>query len=230
MAKNSPAVAAPAAMPSLYSNPTESSVDYGDLVVPKVYLMQPLSKMVESGVAKSGDAVMALDADDSSPEFLIGGPDNRESVTAIVLDRHRKVVNTADNGWEYLPDDYVRGADERDVWVGYNFLVLFPDVDPDVPAKWLLIKTAGAPVFKKINTLLSIKQARGDTDPLAIEVSTVKKTSRGGQVYNAFSVTDATLTDDYRALAYAAIGRGASLGPQQNAGMETTPSNPGSDF
>jgi len=229
MAKNSPAPVAPAAMPSLYSNPAESAVDFGDTVVPKIYLMQPLSQLVEAGVAKSGDAVMALSADDTGAQHLIGGPEGRDEFTAIVLDRHRKVINTAD-GFEYLPDDYVRGPDERDVWVGYNFLVLIPEVDQDVPAKWLLIKTAGAPVFKKINTLLSIHQARGNTDPLAIKVSTTKKTSRGGQVYNVFTVAEAPLSEAYKDLAYRAIERGASLGPQQTAGMNETPANPGSDF
>lgn len=229
MAKNSPAPVTPAAMPSLYSNPAESAVDFGDTVVPKIYLMQPLSQLVAADVAKSGDAVMALSADDEGATHLIGGPEGRESFTAIILDRHRKVINTAD-GFEYLPDDYVRGPDERDVWVGYNYLVLVPEIDPDVPAKWLLIKTAGAPVFKKINTLLSIHQARGNTDPLGIKVSTTKKTSRGGQTYNVFTVAEATLTDDEKAAAYRAIERGATLGPQQNAGMNETPANPGSDF
>ena len=190
MAKSSLVAAAEAALPSLYADgPTNGSAD---VEMPKVYVQADLSQLVKDRVTRPGDVILALSNDDVDPTWLIGEDPNtgevRESYRAYILASKRFVIRDVGGGtpWEYLDDNYQRQPDERDVWVGYNYLVAIPEANPLLPARQMFVKTAGTPVYKKINTYLEIAKINGSQDPVCVEFSVTKKRGRSsGQEYYA---------------------------------------------
>ena len=213
-------------MPSLYSPGGSADLDAGDLLMSKVYLMQDLSYLVKQRLFVPGDAVIAMAADDEGAKPLVT-EDNPEA-TLYILDRQRTVIRDEDGQFEFLANDYRPGPEERDVWVGFNYLVLAPDVDPDMPAKWLLIKTAGTFVYRRLNTIIEQASARGAEGPYAIKITTSKRANKKGQEYAVFQVAPSEGTDEGRKLAIQAIERGARLFTPGTT--EVTPDADRSDF
>lgn len=186
MASTDLAKAATAALPSLYGD--GPAVRATDVDMPKIYVQADLSQLVKDRITEPGDVIMALSNDDVDPHWLVGGEEGRESFRAYILASKRFVIRDLGGGnpWEFLPDDYTRAADEQDVWVGFNYLVSIPDVDPVLPARLMLVKTSGTPVYRKINTYLEMAKINGSQDPVCVEFSVAKKRGRkSGQEYYA---------------------------------------------
>jgi hypothetical protein len=194
VSKNEIAKAEAPALPSMYTR-EDDDIDSSALSIRKVYLMQDRSSLVRAKVASPGDVVAAHDSDDEGADFLIGGDEGRTSYIGFVLDRQRVVARIDGSDFEYLPNDYQRAADERDVWVGYNYLISVPEVDEYLPMKQLFIKTSGTKVYQKINTYIQVQRGLGLTDPVAVEF-TVKELigKASGQPY--FALVPKHLTGD----------------------------------
>lgn len=179
--------AAAAALPALYADNQGGSAD---IEMPKVYLQADLSALVKARITEPGDVILALTNDDIDPTWLIGGDEGNDTYRAFILARKRFVIRDVGQGepWEYLPDDYQRQPDDRDVWIGYNYLVSIPSASPLLPARHMFVKTAGNPVYKKINTFLEIANVKGSRDPVCVEFGTTVKHNKKGIAYHAFTV------------------------------------------
>lgn len=226
MTKNTtPAVAEPPALPAIYTRDDE--ITSADVILPKVYLMQDRSTQVKERNARGGDVILATDKDDAGFHFLIGGDEGRESFTAFILDRQRTVARIGDDGdsWEWLPSNYQRRPDERDVWVGFNYLVAIPDVDPFLPAKHLLIKTAGTRVYQKLNTMIQKARALGSPNPVAVKYTTAERVGRDSKqsFYVLIPVEENNPDPDHLAIANQMIAGGARLETFGQSYEETTP-------
>jgi hypothetical protein len=158
-------------LPGMYER-ADDDINASDISVRKVYLMQDRSNLVRAKAASPGEVVAAHDSDDEGFDYLIG--EDRSSYIAFILDRQRVVARIEGSDFEYLPNDYQRAANERDVWVGFNYLIAVPEVDEYLPMKQLFIKTSGTRVYQKLNTYIQKAKGLGRTDPVAVEF-TVKE-------------------------------------------------------
>lgn len=226
MSKNTPAVAEPPALPAIYTR-DDLEITSADVILPKVYLLQDRSTQVKLRNARGGDVILATDKDDTGFSFLIGGDEARESFTAFILDIQRTVARIGDDGdsWEWLPNNYQRQPSERDVWVGFNYLVAIPDVDPFLPAKHLLIKTAGTRVYQKLNTMIQKAKALGSPDPVAVTYTTAVRQGRDSKqdFYVLVPVENNNPDPDHLAIAHDMIRNGARLETFGQSYEETTP-------
>lgn len=196
MAKNTPAVIEPAStelavtqadLPGLYE-----AVDQDARMVPSIYLMQGLSTMVQDGIAKPGDAVLALGTSDLDPVFLVGGPDKRESFTAFVIARRLSYARYTGGDMEWLTKvefDAARAAGDRDAWTNFHYILAIPEIDAILPARILLTKTGGTKVARQVNTLLDRSIRAGSTDPIAVKFTVKEDVGRAsGKKFHAFQV------------------------------------------
>lgn len=160
------AVAAPTGgLPELYA-PVHSG---SDLQMSGIYVIAELSAMARARVATPGDVVLALGSDDVAPVHLINqDEDPKGTFDAYVIARDPFVASTANGDMEFLPKDYVRRPDEADVWNGYFYYLALPDVDPSLPARMMLWRTAGTPVARMINTFMARAAAVEDYRPVRV--------------------------------------------------------------
>lgn len=190
------ATTGPSGLAPLYQRPAGQNLE--ERSTPIIYLMADLSRMVQSGLAKRGQIVAALSAEDEDPLLLAdaGG----DSFKAFILTQERYVTRgDGTDGWERLPGDYQRdfnNPDDNDVNVGYRYLIAIPGNKYPV-ASLLLIRTAGRDAFKKINFELDNAMNTGSTEPVFVEFSSKEATSnQNGKKYFKWVARSATPTDD----------------------------------
>lgn len=173
-------------LPSLYGE----TPDIQDLTTSSIYLIQDMSVMARERIAFPGSVVRALGSDDVDPTFLINSEeDPKGTFDAYIIGRDRFVCRSEQGSdIEWLPKHYQRQDHERDVWVGYFYYLAQPDIDPNLPARIMLWRTAGRPVFQKLNYYLATAQANGETSPIRVQFSVVQRTGqKSGQKYYALA-------------------------------------------
>lgn len=173
--------------------PLYDSVDVSDIMLPNIYLLQPLSKAVTDDIGKPGDVILSLGSDDPMPEFLINS--DKTEFTAYIVGRERFAATTADGSLRFHPDGK-RDPSDPDSWDGWFFFLAVPEVDEVVPARLMLWKTAGMPAARAINTIMERTAFRGDTSPVPVTLSVASKTNKRGQSYFAFRVAPAPVNKD----------------------------------
>lgn len=183
---NEIAVSTAPALPAMYE-----SVESSDRQLPSIYLLQGLSQAVQNEIGKPGQVIVGLGADDPSPEFLIEDPKS-DSFTAYILDRRRSYSRYQQGGqMEWLTKeeyDEARRAQDREVWVNWHYTVSIPEVDPNVPMRLMLSKTAGLKASKNLNFIVDKALAMGHM-PVA-KFSVTEATSRNtGAKYHMLMVT-----------------------------------------
>lgn len=181
MTDNVPATTSGPALPSMVVTPYEE-VSASDVMLPKLYLQQPLSNFVQDGIAKPGDLVMATGTDDAMPITLID--EDQDHVYAYVVARKKFAATTSGGGLTFHPDNK-RDLNDPDSWEGWFFDLAVTEYEEMVPVRWMLWKTAGAPAARAINTLIERARASGDLDPIRIKITVKQKSNRNGQKYYA---------------------------------------------
>jgi hypothetical protein len=165
-------------------------------MIPSVYLMQGLSTMVQDGIAKPGDAVLALGTSDAAPIFLVGTDpltgEKRDSFTAYIIGRRLSYARYMGGEMEWLTKaefDAARAIGDRDAWTNFHYVIAIPDVDPVMPGRLLLTKTGGTRVAHQINTLIDRATRAGSIDPIAVKF-TVKEDvgPKSGKKFHAFQI------------------------------------------
>jgi hypothetical protein len=172
-------------------------VRLSDIQLPRIYVQQGQSNFVQAGLTEPGDVVLANGSDDPEPIHLIGG-DAGDAFTCYVIGRERFAATTAGGGIEFQDQ---RDPNDPDSWEGWFFDIALPDVDPNVPARWMLWKTAGRAAARAINTLIERKKFSGDTDPLCIKVRSSERTNKRGQKYHVPVISVGEPTDEGLAVA-----------------------------
>lgn len=167
-----------AQVPALAPTPaTEITAD--DVALPALKLGQFMSEHVQEERVKAGSIFTALGSDDPDPQ-TIWTPDADEGVLVHILDL--KKGKSISEGGELVLFDFNDPDAPPDAWVTYNYVVALPEVDPDVPCKWLLTRT-GRPCAQQINLVLTKNAARGPAYELAFEVTAAPRENDKGKFF-----------------------------------------------
>jgi hypothetical protein len=176
-------------LPSMYGDASDAP-HIEDLQLPSIYVLADLSQQVKSGVAKPGSVTRALGSDDIDPVILIDyEKDPKGTFDGYLVGSDRFVIRAAPGeDFEWLPKHYQRQPDERDVWIGYFFYLAQPDIDDILPARMMLWRTAGTPVYKKLNTYIAKNRAEGSSEPVRVEFGSVlRHGTKSGKPYYALT-------------------------------------------
>jgi hypothetical protein len=171
------------------------NVDAGDIALPKVYICQALTKSVTDELAKSGDVIVAAGPDDPDAEVVYSPKDKDDAgVLFHVLRLDRGKSYSEKNGplqtWAF--DD---PAAHADAWVTYTYTVALPEIDPDMPHKFLLTKSNRG-TAKRINLMLAKAVQHGNLYDVAFRLTTAPKQNEKGKWFVAVVKTDTATPDN----------------------------------
>ena len=146
-------------VPALAPTPA-TTITAEDIVIPRLYVGNPLSKAVKKKLASYGDIYIAQGAEDPDAQVLYEFGSDGPGVLIHVL-HVLKRKSWAPKGGELEMWDFEDPNAHPDSWTTYNYTLFLPEVDPDMPAKLLLTKS-GRSTAQRINTVL----ARNAPQPL----------------------------------------------------------------
>src|ERR1700761_6772106 len=140
-----------ASVPSLRPTPA-LQLDAEDLQISRFYAAQFMSKPVQDGLVKPGSLFVSTGQDDPEPvePWKLGSKDQGVLVHVLSLRKGKSVVIDG----ELQLFDYDSPDAPADAWVTYNYMIALPEVDEDLPYKWLLSRSS-KPAAAKINTVLA---------------------------------------------------------------------------
>lgn len=160
-----------------------------DIVLPRIKIGQYSTKQVKNrGLDVTAGDIFSASSEDEGDVLWEAKPgdDNKPTAKGGVLihvltlrkgkswtDPETKELQT------YSFDDPAAPAD---AWTTYNYLVAVPEVDDEVPFKWLFTKT-GRPAAQQINTVLSKNASRGPAWNSAFRLSTAFRGNPKGDYY-----------------------------------------------
>lgn len=214
------------ALPELAATPA-TSVEFDDIALPSLYLAHRLSKAVGSGLVNVGDLFVAFGSDDEEPQVVYekGG---KEGVLFVPL--HMYKTHTHSDGenlssWPYgngePPAEAVQLAEStgKPLFKTYNYLVLLPDYDTELPVNFRLNSKSQRPAANKIN--LTVQRAGGRWFQYAFRATT-KMVPRGNSDYPVPVIEQVNLSKDVAKTAEALF---AQVAPGLQARAAATPSN-----
>lgn len=187
------AVKETASVPALVTTPA-LDITAEDVALPRIYLGQFMSQAVKDGLVKAGSIYTATGADDPDPNVL---SDGKEPVRIHIVALHKG--KSYSDGGELMLFDYNDPNAPADAWTTYNYTCVLPEVDPEMPFKWLLTRT-GQNTAKQINTVLKKNERFGPPWTNAFDLTTVKRENQKGEFFVA-RVTVASADSDHVQLA-----------------------------
>lgn len=170
---------------------THADLDLGDIVLPKIILQHGQSQLVDAGVAKKGDLMLGASADDIGAVKLTGFSDEPVKMYILSTQKTAAIFRTGEAP-DFAAAHGRRDPNDPDSWDVFFYQCYIPGVEEDLPARWMLAKTAARPAYQAINTLRLRAENQGDTDPICIMVKTVEKSNRGGIKYSSYQVSAGT--------------------------------------
>lgn len=185
------AVQEAAALPELY-DPAQAlgNIDSGDISLPRLYKGEYQAALVQDDVVPKGSIYVAAGADDPDPQVIAAKAGEKVLVHILKawkgksanLDDNGNVVKSGGTFTTFAFNDPNAPAEAS---TDFHYIVILPDVDPDVPVKLTLSKTS-VPAAKKINFLL-LKNVGQPPHTLAFELNTKhREKSSDGQKYKWF--------------------------------------------
>lgn len=165
-------------VPALVPTPAET-IGAEDVALPRLYLGQFMSEHVQEKRVEAGSIFTALGKDDPDPEVL-WTPGDDDGVKFHVLGL-RKGKSISEGG-ELVLFDYNDPDAPPDAWVTYNYTIVLPDHDKEMPYKWLLTRT-GKPSAQRINMVIVKNEAKGPAHELAFEVKTTPRENDKGKYF-----------------------------------------------
>jgi hypothetical protein len=139
-------------VPALAPTPA-TTISAEDIVVPRLYVGNGLSKAVKRKRAGFGDVYLAAGPDDPEANVLWQFESQEPGVLAHVLHLLKR-KSWSQPGGELFTWDFEDPNAHEDAWTTYNYTLFLPEVDPDMPAKLLLAKS-GKGVAMRVNTVLA---------------------------------------------------------------------------
>lgn len=169
-------------VPALASTPA-IELDVNDIALPRLYIGQYMSHAVQEGRIKAGVLFAAENADDPDAYALWTPAEKPKPGVLIHVLRMRKAKSLQANG-ELLLFDFDDATAPPEASVTYNYTLCLPEVDPDLPFKWLLTRT-GAPAAKKMNTVLIKNSISGPAYQTAFRATTAPRENAKGKYFIA---------------------------------------------
>lgn len=157
-----------AGVPALpYAPPLE--IGNEDIALPRLKIGQPGTPQVQEELVKAGNLFVTT-GDDA--ETVLDAKTAKQGLLVHVLSLTKRKSLSSDGELEtWAFNDPEAPAD---AWTTYNYVVILPEVDDEVPHKWLLTRTA-TPAARQINTVLAKNAARGPAYASAFRITTVEK-------------------------------------------------------
>ena len=153
-------------------------IDSSDVALPKLYVAHYLTKAVQDGLVVAGQIFSASGPADPDPVVLYDGKPDSEGVLIHVLSLTKgRSAKVGDDLKIFAFDDPDAPADS---WITYNYVVVVPEFDADVPHK-LLLARSGTSAARTINTVLKKNEARGPAYLAAFRISTAKQENDKGR-------------------------------------------------
>lgn len=179
---------AKSSVPALVHRPA-MEIDGGDVALPRLYIGQFTSDAVKSQLVAPGSIYTASGQDDPDPAVLAkgtakGGVDRDKGVRVHILGM--KKGKSYSDGGELELFDFNDPSAPPEAWVTYNYTVCLPEVDEEVPFKWLLTKS-GARTAKAINMVL-LKNATTPAHEIAFNFWTDHRENTKGEWFVAQAV------------------------------------------
>ena len=174
-----------ASVPDLVRTPA-LDITAEDVALPRIYVAQFTSQAVKDGLVKPGALYAASGSDDPDPQIL-ATPGNKDGVaedkaiTFHVLGLVKGWSHSEDGGdlqtWRF--DDPDR---HPDAWVTYTYSVALPEIDDQVPYRWLLTRSARN-TARGINTVLVKNAATAPSYGTAFAAFTAHRSNAKGEWY-----------------------------------------------
>lgn len=158
------------ALPAIYQ-PAPLDIGSDDIALPRVKVGQ---KMTKADGVTIGQIFASTGEDDA--EILYDPKKSKVGVLIHILGLTRG--KSISDGGELVSWAYNDPDAPSDAWTTYNYLLCLPEVDTDLPYKWLFTRT-GAPSAKQMNTVLK-RNATVPPYTLAFRVETKQKENPKG--------------------------------------------------
>lgn len=177
-------------IPDLAQTPA-TTITADDIAIPRVYQGQSSSTQVGEGRVKLGDIYSALNADDGDPQLLWSAGSDDPGVLFHVLHLRKGKSFSAGNNDPLQRYDYDDPNAPAEAWVTYNYTVVLPEVDLELPYKMLFVKTS-KPAALKVNGVLARNAATGPMWANAFRYTTAKRKKEGSGPYSVAQVAIVT--------------------------------------
>jgi len=212
---NEVAVKAASAVPALRPTPAALDITSEDVALPRIYIGQYMSQAVKDGLVKAGSIFAATGPDDPDPNVLSTATKEgaTDPVRIHIVGLH-KGKSYSEQGGELELYSYNDPKAPEGAWTTYNYSVVLPTVDTEMPFKWLLTRT-GQNTAKQINTVLKKNEARGPAWINAFDLTTQKRENAKGEFFVARVAVvepDPEHIKIAEELGYAIAGQSASYG------------------
>lgn len=149
-----------------------------DIALPAIKLGQFMSDHVQEDRVPSGSIFSATGADDPDP-VVLWEQGNEEKLRFYVL-ALKKGKSVSSDG-ELVLFDYNAPDAPAEAWVTYNYTIALPNVDEEMPYKFLLTRT-GKPAAQQINTIIA-KNAATPAYKLAFELDCKERSNKKGKFF-----------------------------------------------
>lgn len=170
--------AEPAAVPALVTTPAVE-LTAEDVALPSIKLGQFMSDHVQEGRVPAGSIFSCLGQDDPDP-VVLWEQGSEDLVTFYVLSLKKgKSISEGGELVLFAHDDPEAPAD---AWTTYNYVVVLPKVDQEMPYKFLLTKT-GQPAAKNINTVIAKNLSKVPAHALAFTLDCVQRENKKGKYF-----------------------------------------------
>ncbi len=165
------------------------TIDASDLAVPRMMIAQPTSSAVQDGLVPAGAIFIASDSNDPEPTIVHEpGKPGGVLIHPITL---RKQWAYTDEAGDFRLADYLAEDVPEDAQLAYQFVLLVPEYDPELPVS-LMLKSTATQTAKKI--CLAIKRAEPSPPwSIAIRLTTTgRQHDRGRWFVPQAASTEAT--------------------------------------
>lgn len=184
--KPSTDVAPPAyALPPALANTPALDLDSTSVQLPRVKIAHTSSVAFQEGNVAFGDLYSACGKEDPDPVIL------RHSKSAAGEDGLLFHVISVKRGWSGKDADgkfdtwkHNDPARPENATETFDYTICLPEVDPDLPYKFLMSSSASGPAAKQINMLLLKNQERGPAYILAFRCTTKPRENPKGKFYS----------------------------------------------
>lgn len=166
------------ALPSLINTPA-MQITAEDVALPRLYVGQFMSKAVQDDLVKMGDIYSSTGADDPDPVVLWSLKEKDTPGILFHVTGLRKGKSYSDGG-ELSLWDYDDPSAPAEAWVTYNYTLVLPEIDEQVPFKLLLTKT-GRPTALQINTVLARRATAGPSWTNAFRLTSAERSNAKGK-------------------------------------------------
>lgn len=166
-------------LPALASTPA-LELDSSDVTLPRIRIGHKQSFNVEEGHVASGDLYATQGKDDENPQLLVKAETDPGLLIHVLA--VRKGLSWQVDG--ELQSTFFGDPDApADAKTTYDYTVVLPEGDPDVPYKFML-KSSSTNAARNINTVLLKNADRGPSYALAFRIKTAERsTSKGSKTF-----------------------------------------------